>query len=84
MNDKLSTALFELDQELTKRQLRLEIVICGAYALHLSGYLRVEHTLDVDSITELRSVEVKKIIETVGRRLNLGPLWLPKMLQREF
>ena len=51
MNDILATALTELDVELTNRNLNIEIVICGAYALHLFGYSRSEHTLDVDSIT---------------------------------
>ena len=76
MNDRLAIALLQLDEELTKKQLRLEIVICGAYALQLSGYFRAEHTLDVDSITQLQSIEIKKIIESIGQKLNLGPLWL--------
>lgn len=76
MNDLLSIALNQLDEELTKEKLTLEIVICGAYALQLFGYTRSEHTLDVDSITQLHSVEVRKIIESIGQRLNLGPLWL--------
>ncbi|MBK9324458.1 MAG: hypothetical protein IPM97_16165 [Bdellovibrionaceae bacterium] len=76
MNDKLSVALNQLDEELTKRQLNLEIVICGAYALQLSGYSRLEHTLDVDSAIQLHSVEIKKIIESIGQKLDLGPFWL--------
>ena len=76
MNDILATALTQLDQELTKRNLNIEIVICGAYALHLFGYSRSEHTLDVDSITKLHSNEVKHIIKTIGQKLSLGPYWL--------
>lgn len=76
MNDKLTEALTQLDEELTKSQLSLEIVICGAYALQLSGYSRSEYTLDVDSIIRLQSVEIKKIIESIGQKLNLGPHWL--------
>lgn len=76
MNDKLAIALNQLDEELTKRQMILEVVICGAYALQLSGYTRAESTFDVDSITQLRSDEVKKIIEEIGQKLNLGPFWL--------
>ena len=49
MKDILTAALTNLDKELTKRNLHIEIVICGAYALRLLGYLRSEHTLDVDS-----------------------------------
>ncbi len=76
MNDKLALALFHLDDELTKRQWSLEIVICGAYALQLFGYTRAEHTLDIDSITQLQSAEIKKLIESIGQRLNIGPFWL--------
>jgi len=76
VNDILSKALNQLDEELTNRELSLEIVICGAYALQLFGYSRSEHTLDVDSVTQLHSIEIRKIIESIGQKLNLGPLWL--------
>ena len=76
MNDILATALTQLDEELTKRNLNIDIVICGAYALHLFGYSRSEHTLDVDSITKLPSNEIKQIIEDIGEKLGLGPYWL--------
>lgn len=76
MNDILATALAELDKELTNRDLNIEIVICGAYALHLFGYSRTDYTLDVDSITKLQSSETKQIIEDIGKKLGLGPLWL--------
>ncbi|MBK7960744.1 MAG: hypothetical protein IPK04_05785 [Bdellovibrionales bacterium] len=76
MNDILAIALTKLDEELTNRNLKIEIVICGAYALHLSGYSRSEHTLDVDSITQLHSDEIKHIIESIGNNLGIGPRWL--------
>ena len=72
----MDNALNQLDQELTKRNLNIEIVICGAYAIHLLGYSRFEHTLDVDSITALRSQEAKQLIENIGQMLGLGPHWL--------
>lgn len=74
--DILDIALTQLDQELTQRNLKIEIVICGAYAIHLLGYTRSEHTLDVDSITELNSNEVKQIVDAIGSKLGLGPHWL--------
>ena len=37
MDDRLGSALNQLDEELTRRSLNIEIVICGAYALHLLG-----------------------------------------------
>ncbi|HEY8270844.1 MAG TPA: hypothetical protein VIG33_08125 [Pseudobdellovibrionaceae bacterium] len=76
MDDILGIALTQLDEELTRRSLNMEIVICGAYALHLLGYSRSEHTLDVDSITTLSSVEIQQIIEAIGQKLGLGPHWL--------
>ncbi len=76
MNDVLATALTHLDEELTNKNLILEIVICGAYALHLLGYSRSEHTLDVDSIKQLQSNDVKLIIENIGHNLGIGPHWL--------
>jgi len=76
MNDILSEALDELDRELTSRSLELEVVICGAYALRLIGYDRVEHTLDIDSMSPLSTQEILDAIEDVGTKLKLGPKWL--------
>jgi hypothetical protein len=76
MDNILHTALTQLDQELTKQNLSIEIVICGAYAIHLHGYSRSELTLDIDCITELSSSDVKHLIEVVGQKLGLGPYWL--------
>jgi Nucleotidyltransferase of unknown function (DUF6036) len=76
MNDILAEALTQLDVELTSKNLNIEIVICGAYALHLFGYARSEHTLDVDSITQLHSKEIKQIIEKIGQKLGIGARWL--------
>ncbi len=76
MNDILAIALTKLDEELKNKNLNIEIVICGAYALHLFGYSRSEHTLDVDSITQLHSNEIKHIIENIGNNLGIGPRWL--------
>lgn len=76
MDDILGTALNQLDEALTAKKLNIEIVICGAYALHLFGYQRTEHTLDIDSISELQSAEIIKIIADIGKKLNLGERWL--------
>ncbi len=76
MNDILEQALTQLDKELTNNNLSIEIVICGAYALHLFGYSRSEHTLDVDSILQLNSNEIRSIIEKIGQELEIGDRWL--------
>ncbi len=75
MNDILAVALTKLDEELTNKKLNIEIVICGAYALHLFGYSRSEHTLGIDSITQLHSGEIKQIIEEIGQKLGIGSRW---------
>ena len=75
-NDTLDQALDELDLQLTQNSLKLRIVICGAYAIHLHGFSRNLHTLDVDSIVELNSPKVLELIESVGKKLGIGPLWL--------
>jgi Nucleotidyltransferase of unknown function (DUF6036) len=76
MNDILAVALTKLDEELTNKNLNVEIVICGAYALHLFGYSRSDHTLDVDSITQFHSDEIKQIIKEIGQKLGIGSRWL--------
>ena len=75
-NDILDQALDELDLQLTERSLNLQIVICGAYAIQLHGFARNLHTLDVDSITELNSPLVLDLIQSVGKKLGIGPSWL--------
>jgi len=75
-SDKLTQALNELDQLLTKESLSLEIVICGAYAIQLYGITRNIFTQDIDSIKPLESQKVLDIIQQVGSSLGLGPHWL--------
>lgn len=77
MNNILNAALSELDSELTKRNIHVEIIICGAYALHLFGYARSEHTLDIDTITQLPSTsEFRNIVSSVGKKFGLNSNWL--------
>lgn len=77
MNDDiLDLALDELDLQLAQESLKLRIVICGAYAIQLHGYSRNLHTLDVDSIAEIISPKILELIQAVGKKLGIGPLWL--------
>lgn len=76
MEDLLAKALDLLNLELKKKRLKIEIVICGAYAIHLLGYKRSEHTLDIDSLIELSSAEVLQIIKEIGKKLSLSSQWL--------
>jgi hypothetical protein len=73
---KLALALDQLDRELLRRSLKLTIVICGAYAIHLHGFNRGIYTQDVDSLTKLESPEIMEIIGQVGKSLGIGPRWL--------
>lgn len=72
----LDQALDELDLQLTQKALKLQIVICGAYAIQLHGFSRHLHTLDVDSIAELNSPLILELIQSVGKKLGIGPSWL--------
>lgn len=76
LEEILTRALDLLDFELQKKRLKIEIVICGAYAIHLLGYNRSEHTLDIDSLLELSSPEVIQIINDIGSRLSISSHWL--------
>jgi hypothetical protein len=74
--DKLTLALNELDKLLTARSLKIEIAICGAYAIQLHGITRGLHTLDVDSLLHIDNANIIAIIAKVGENLGLGPKWL--------
>jgi hypothetical protein len=74
--DKLTSALDNLDLILSRESLSLEIVICGAYALHLHGISRNIFTQDVDSLKKLAPQKVHQLIEQVGTSFGLGPQWL--------
>lgn len=76
MEEILTKALDLLDHELKKKRLKIEIVICGAYAIHLLGYNRGEHTLDIDSLIEVSSPEVLQIIKEIGSKLSISSHWL--------
>ena len=58
-DDKLFEALNKLDQLLKTKALEIEIVICGAYAIKLLGYVQNTFTLDVDSLPTLTVQKMK-------------------------
>lgn len=77
--DILGEALNELNALLKKNHLRIEIIICGAYALEMFGLSPDRKTLDVDSAKEIPS-NIDELINEVAAKLNLtrseGELWL--------
>lgn len=75
-NDKLVLALDELDKYLTAKALKLEIVICGAFAIQLHGFMRGLFTQDIDTIRKIDSTELITAIAVVGTKLGLGSRWL--------
>jgi len=75
----LDEALDELNALLRKKNHRIEILICGAYALEMYGLSPERNTLDVDSAKEIPS-DMDDIINEVAIKLKLtrseGELWL--------
>ncbi len=90
--NELLKALNELDQLLFEKQLSLNILICGAFAIQLHGFSRSNHTLDVDTLIPIDQAEVLEAIEQIGKKFGLGKRWLndqvttvsapPKVLER--
>lgn len=76
MEDLLDKALDLLDNKLMEKRLHVEIVICGAYAIHLLGIARSEHTLVIDSLIEVTSPDILKTIEEIGNELSINSRWL--------
>jgi len=75
-NEELLQALTDLDQLLAKKHLTLNIFICGAFAIQLLGFERIEPTKDADSATPIENEEVLKLIKAVGEARGLGSKWL--------
>ena len=75
-NTPLLEALDDLDAKLVKHQLHLDIFICGAMAIQLHGFDRVEPTYDVDTVTPIHNKAVLEIIVSVGTTHGLQPKWL--------
>ncbi len=75
-NKKLLKALTELDKLLAKKQIALNIFICGAFAIELLGFERVEPTIDADSATPITNKEVLELIKAIGEARGLGSRWL--------
>lgn len=74
--DSLTEALDLLDVLLTSQGLRVEIVICGAFAIQMHGFKRTIQTYDIDSLKEISDEEVLDKIREIGLNLGLGPRWL--------
>lgn len=75
-NEELLQALTELDRLLVKRRITLNIFICGAFAIQLLGFTRIEPTEDADSATPITNEDVLDLIKTVGKARGLGAKWL--------
>lgn len=68
--DKLLQALDTLDLLLGKHQLRINILICGAFALEMYGLKPDRGTFDVDSAIPLRD-DIYEMIDEVAASLGL-------------
>lgn len=75
MQERLFEALNLLDQELAKENLEASVVICGAFAIHLQGLVRIEQTQDIDSLKPI-SEKVRTLVLRIGKKMNLSDRWL--------
>lgn len=74
--NKLTKFLDTLNRKLTKKGIKAELTICGAYAIELHGFKRDEITNDIDSVTSIPD-QVKDLILEVSREFSNGEkLWL--------
>src|SRR5689334_17876312 len=75
LSDKLIAALKDLDAWAGQQQVHLEIIIIGAFALHLHG-LELRATNDIDTLTELVDENLLEAIERIAKRHGLNDNWL--------
>ena len=73
---QLLSALDELDAVLTTNGIRLEIFICGAMAIQLQGFKRVEPTYDADTIKPIEDERILEFIAEIGDSNGLQSNWL--------
>jgi hypothetical protein len=75
MTIKLKNAVGELNSRLAKRDLKIQLVICGAFAIELHGFNRSEETQDIDTHTNLKQ-EIQDLILEISKQFELNPNWL--------
>lgn len=73
MND-LKIPLIELNHWLAKEKLDIELIVIGAFALHLHGYSN-RMTMDIDTIKSIENENILKQIQKIGAKYGL-PRWL--------
>jgi hypothetical protein len=74
-SEKLLMALKDLDVWAGRRQIKLEIIIIGAFALYLNG-LEFRATNDIDTLTELEDELLLQAIEEIAQKHGLNGNWL--------
>ncbi|CAM6054059.1 unnamed protein product [Sphagnum tenellum] len=75
LSEKLVLALKDLDQWAVGHQVKLEIIIIGAFALYLKG-LELRATNDIDTLTELEDELLLQAIEEIAQKYGLNGNWL--------
>lgn len=75
LSEKLIAALKDLDVWAGLHQIKLEIVIIGAFALYLQS-LELRATNDIDTLTEIEDELLLKAIEEIGQKHSLNGNWL--------
>jgi hypothetical protein len=72
---KLLAALKDLDVWAGQHQIKLEIIIIGAFALYLQG-MELRATNDIDTLTELEDEQLLQAIEKIAQKHGLNGNWL--------
>lgn len=75
MNTILLNALHELNSELVKKQIKTQLIICGAFAIEMHGLNRSHETIDIDTYLRLNS-DIKDLIYNIGLRKKIKTDWL--------
>lgn len=75
MNNRLMNALDELNKRLKVRKISLKVLICGAFAIELHGFQRIEETVDIDTHEKINKV-ITQLIKEIAVEMNLKEKWL--------
>ncbi len=75
MNRLLLNALNDLNHEFSQKKIKIKLIICGAFAIEMHGFSRVQETIDIDTYLRIDN-EIRKIISAVGIRNGIKSDWL--------
>lgn len=75
LETQLEQALTLLNNELSNIGIKVPLIICGAFAIYLQGFSRLEQTQDIDCLKPLPE-ELSEFISQISQKLRLSEKWL--------